>query len=315
MRSACILPALLAAHVIAIVSGIVNQEQQEQIKATWEAMAAEGMQPKSTVVTDHWGKAASDHFAEVLEKCIRNAAAEAAASFSTWGNSCHPPTEKIDRQAEILKKTLAPIRDSYGYPGALWCAFYSVVRTSPAPIWTHITHTAAGLHVALDRFLPCMQRMTGQEFDPNSDQPNNPNIDEWYNTLLCPYDLATCGEDELGTHGNEWQGVAVADFATNQNGQYLTHPCKVDKPVPPGATQSWAQQCRYIPLEENRRTMSCGLCGRLRRRLGKAPFTITPPPVHDPGQDHLYTQNLDFHPFGAWLANDAGWDVDETVPT
>jgi hypothetical protein len=155
--------------------------------------------------------------------------------------------------------------------------------------------------------------MTGKEFDPNSDQPNNPNFPDWYHTLLCPYDLDMCGNEELGENGNEWEGVSVDEFATNQNAQYLTQPCKVDKPDPPGATQTWAEQCTYIPTETRRRTMSCGMCGHLNRQLGKPPFTITPPPVNDPGNEHLYTANMDFHPFGAWLANDAGWDVDETV--
>lgn len=71
----------------------------------------------------------SVEFADALETCIRNAAAEAAASFSDWGNTCMPPTHKIDIQASILKRTLASIRDRYGYSGALWCAFYSLVSS------------------------------------------------------------------------------------------------------------------------------------------------------------------------------------------
>lgn len=45
----------------------------------------------------------------------------------------------VGMQAEIYTETLNPIRDQYGYTAALWCAFWSV-------------------------------RMTGQEFDANSDQ-------------------------------------------------------------------------------------------------------------------------------------------------
>ncbi|KAL1508522.1 hypothetical protein AB1Y20_004622 [Prymnesium parvum] len=221
-------------------------------------------------------------FANALEQCIRETAAAAAASHPSWANSCMPPTQKIDLQAAVLRRTLASIRERYGYSGALWCAFYSV-------------------------------RMTGLEYDPNSQQPNNPNIFDWYNTLVCPYDVDECGDDELGKYGDEWEGVSVAEHATNQNMQYVTHPCKVDKPVPAGLAMTWDEACQYINLEDQRRTMSCGLCGHLKRKVGKAPFTITPPPPNDPGNEHLYTGNMDFHPFGAWLANDAGFGVDETV--
>jgi hypothetical protein len=42
--------------------------------------------------------------------------------------------------------------------------------------------------------------------------------------------------------------------------------------------------------------MSCGLCGHLKRVFGKPPFFApTPPITHDA---HLFTTNLDFHPFG-----------------
>ena len=258
----------------------VAWEEQVNIRAAWDAAAANGMEPKPN--SPHLPKASSELFADALEQCIRNTAAGVAAAFPTWANSCMPPTEKIDLQAALLSRTLASIRDSYGYPGALWCAFYSV-------------------------------RMTGKEYDPNSDQPNNPNFPDWYHTLLCPYDLDTCGSDELGKHGNEWEGVSVAEFATNQNAQYATHPCKMDKSVSADSTLTWAEQCKYVALEENRRTMSCGLCGHLERKLGKAPFMVAPPPVNDPANEHLYTANMDFHPFGAWLANDGKWDVNKTV--
>lgn len=89
--------------------------------------------------------------------------------------------------------------------------------------------------------------------------------------------------------------------------------------------------------------MSCGLCGHLKRKLGAPPFTLEPPSVNDPGREHLcasaprtpltlhfamsvllmtcralsrYTANMDFHPFGAWLANNAarhGRSVEDLV--
>ena len=126
---------------------------------------------------------------------------------------------------------------------------------------------------------------------------------QWYQTLLCPYkldsstsDTTTCDKDPLGAKGDEWEGVSVEIFATNQNQQYLT---KATDP--------------YVADELDRRTMSCAMCGHLERRLGTPPFKLNPPPVDDPGNDHLYTSNMDLHPFGAWLANDAGWTPEQTV--
>ena len=105
----------------------------------------------------------SQEFADDLEQCIKDHATEAAASVPIWGSACMPPTEKIDYQAAIYTRTLASIRQKYGYTGALWCAFYSV-------------------------------RMTGKEFDPNSDQPNNrapPSAD---------FDPSICGASRLAAH-------------------------------------------------------------------------------------------------------------------
>ena len=167
-----------------------------------------------------------------------------------------PPTEKIDIQAAVYDTTLAPIRERYGYSAALWCAFYSV-------------------------------RMTGAEYDPKDTQPNNPNFFDWYESLLCPWDVDVCGSEPLGHNGDEWGGVPV-EGAPHQNAQYLTTPAD-----------------NYVQNEPQRRTMSCGLCGHLKRALGKPPFIVDPAPVEDPGNEHLYTANWDLHPFGAWLANDA----------
>ena len=194
-------------------------------------------------------------FADALVDCIHNHAREAANSLRIWGSACMPPTEKIDHQAAVYTRTLGGIRDEYGYSGALWCAFYSV-------------------------------RMTGAEYDPNSDQPNNPNFADWYATLACPWNITTCGDEPLGAHGNEWHGVP-ATWGSNQNAQY--------KPVPDDD---------YVQDEPNRRTMSCGLCGHLHRALGPPPFKLDPPPMPEEVAD-LYTNNWDFHPFGAWLANEA----------
>ena len=196
-------------------------------------------------------------FANALEQCIRTTAQAAADSFHTWGSACMPPTEKIDHQAAVLAQTLPPIRAKYGYAAALWCSFYSV-------------------------------RMTGAEYDPNDTQPNNPNFADWYASMLCPWELTTCGNEPLGLHGNEWDGVPVAWVPLErQNPQYMTEMPDI-----------------YSPSEPNRRTMSCGMCGHLERTFGKPPFTIDPPPITTPDAE-MYTSNWDMHPFGAWLANDA----------
>jgi hypothetical protein len=138
--------------------------------------------------------------------------------------------------------------------------------------------------------------MTGAEYNPNDSQPNNPNFPDWYVSLLCPWDLDVCGDEPLGHNGKEWEGISPRG-STHQNAQYLTDP-----PDP------------YVPGEPDRRTMTCGLCGHLKRRLGKPPlFASTPAITTHP---ELFTSNWDFHPFGAWLANEAaqhGHKVEEVV--
>ena len=176
----------------------------------------------------------SIEFASALEQCIRTAATEAAATVPEWGKSCMPPTEKIDRQAIILNRTLPGIRARYGYQASLWCALWSV-------------------------------RMTGKEYDPLDSQPNNPNIRDWVDSLMCPWDVSTCADDELGAHGDESQGVP-AKYAPKVNKQY---PAKFDSSAP-----GWNAQ-----FEPERRTMSCGLCRHLQQKLGTAPLMLEAAPV------------------------------------
>jgi len=131
-------------------------------------------------------------------------------------------------------------------------------------------------------------RMTGAEFDPNDTQPNNPNFFDWYASLLCPWEVEQCGYEPLGLNGNEWEGVPVAWVPLErQNAQYMTEMPDL-----------------YSPSEPDRRTMSCGLCGHLKRQLGAPPFTVEPPPI-TAADAAMYTANWDMHPFGSWLANDA----------
>ena len=77
-------------------------------------------------------------------------------------------------------------------------------------------------------------------YDPNSKQPNNPNYPDWYASLVCPWDIDECSNEELGEHGNEWEGVPAEWGGDRINAQYLV------KPADP-----------YLPGEPDRRTMSC----------------------------------------------------------
>eukprot|EP00966_Prymnesium_polylepis_P155920 3602761-Prymnesium_polylepis.1 len=132
-----------------------------------------------------------------------------------------------------------------------------------------------------------------EEPDPDNPQPNNPDFENWYNTLLCPWDLNVCGQEPLGKNGDENHGVPTEWSGAAQNLHYLDEP--------------------------GRRTMSCGLCGRLKQALGAPPFMIATDPavLSDPefGRN-WYFSKWDMHPFGAWLANEQraqGWALDETV--
>lgn len=62
----------------------------------------------------------SHDFADDLEQCIRNHAAEAARTLPDWADVCLPPTEKIDKQAAVYERTLASMYQKWGYQGALW---------------------------------------------------------------------------------------------------------------------------------------------------------------------------------------------------
>ena len=142
-------------------------------------------------------------------------------------------------------------------------------------------------------------------------QPNNPNFDVWYSQLMCPWDFPKdCGasDKELTAYEVEGQPVCPAHLqrdpaqcAPNQHPQYAIWP-----------------DDQYQQVDPLRRTMSCALCGRLKRT-----FPVGAP-VGAPGliqknvgveyslkgvpedQTHLFTAWWDMHAFGAWLANMAG---------
>lgn len=68
---------------------------------------------------------------------------------------------------------------------------------------------------------------------------------------MCPWDLDECGNARLGQHGNEWDGVPIA----------------------------WSNRAHPAYHGENRKTMSCGLCGHLRRELGVPPLILKVPRI------------------------------------
>jgi hypothetical protein len=127
-----------------------------------------------------------------------------------------PGTFIVDAQAAVYKQTLSPIMEKHGYVGALWCSFFTL-------------------------------RMF-HEPDPNDPQPNQPFYKLWYDSLVCPWDVAGCGGEPLGLHGAEKDGVPIEWAGERQHPQYAG--------------------------EYDRRAMSCGLCGHLFRKFGKPPFYV-----------------------------------------
>jgi hypothetical protein len=104
----------------------------------------------------------SHQFANDLAHCIQIAAKRAADSFPMWGDSCLASTLKVDTQADVLGQTITPFQDRYGYRAALWCSFWSA-------------------------------NMVGAKYDPNTPQPTSPQYDNWYETIVCPWNLNNCG--------------------------------------------------------------------------------------------------------------------------
>lgn len=83
--------------------------------------------------------------------------------------------------------------------------------------------------------------------DPNDPQPNQPFYKLWYESLVCPWDLGVCGDEPLGQSGYEGDGVPTEWAGDRQHPQYIG---------------------------EDRRAMSCGLCGHLRNVFGKPPYHV-----------------------------------------
>ena len=88
---------------------------------------------------------------------------------------------------------------------------------------------------------------TGADPDPNDPQPNQPFYKLWYESLVCPWDLGVCGDEPLGQNGYEGDGVPTEWAGDRQHPQYIG---------------------------EDRRAMSCGLCGHLLDVFGKPPHHV-----------------------------------------
>ena len=141
-------------------------------------------------------------------------------------------------------------------------------------------------------------------------QPNNPNFDVWYTQLLCPWDFPKyCGASDDELTDKEAKGQLVcpqneqgnpAKCAPNQHPQYAIWP-----PDP------------YQQVDPDRRTMSCALCGRLKRTFpAGAPVGAPDLIKQNIGVEYSlkgvpedekphFTAWWDMHAFGAWLANTA----------
>ena len=211
-----------------------------------------------------------------LEQCIRNHGTKLAETFPQWGNKCMPVTSKVDIQAKIYEETLTPIYEKHGYTAALWCAMYSL-----------------GMVPIVD-----------------TSQPNNPNFDVWYTQLMCPWNFpADCGSNDDELNDNEGWGQQVCPWdhqndprmcAPNQHPQYK---------IWPGADTP------YQSNDPDRRTMSCALCGRLKRTFPAGAPIAAPDLIKanlgieysmegvPEDEREQYTAWWDMHAFGAWLAN------------
>ena len=208
----------------------------------------------------------SEIFASALSQCIREAAARGASAFARWGDGCIQPTFKVDVQAEVLGETVTAFEEKYGYQAALWCTFYSARMSGEEfradnpqpnnPQFDDVSEgVAAGLSQSLTTYLLPKPHLS-QSLTMCTAVPFllPPRYDDWYGTILCPWDLNNCGAEELGLHGDERHGVPTAWAGDGQNFKYAGEP--------------------------ERRTMSCALCGFLDRTLGHPPVSC--PATHCP---------------------------------
>ena len=127
----------------------------------------------------------------------------------------------------------------------------------------------------------------------------------WRDNLFCPWNANTCQGEAIGSQEGEFADESAgvpADWGITQG--------RVDGDFNRG---------------EQGRAMSCGLCGHLERKFGRAPYHKTLPPEY--GSARLqrmrrdggvfgWWNEVDMHSFGAWLARDVherGRDPQETM--
>mmetsp|Transcript_56357 Transcript_56357/g.111874 ORF Transcript_56357/g.111874 Transcript_56357/m.111874 type:complete len:618 (-) Transcript_56357:1473-3326(-) len=163
----------------------------------------------------------------------------------------------------------------------------------------------------------------------DTSQPNNPNFDVWYSQLMCPWNFPQdCGANDNELTDVEANGVLVCE--ADENGNPVTDPAKC-------APNQHPQYAIYPPdqfqnYDKTRRTMSCALCGRLKRRFPAGAPIGAPDLIKKhlgveyslegipPEERHQFTAWWDMHAFGAWLANTAArnghegmWNQEEIV--
>ena len=111
--------------------------------------------------------------------------------------------------------------------------------------------------------------------------------EKWREYLFCPWNVDVCGYEQLGKRGHEKVGV----------------------------TSSWSQNGGTLNKEEDeQKTVSCGLCGHLKRDFGSPPYLGSSPPLDADTEARFETMRRagkgwwnewDLRAFGTWVANDA----------
>ena len=73
-----------------------------------------------------------------LEACIRDVAELIASSYHEWSDRwrCRDVSSKNGAQVQLMRRVLDPMRQTHGYPGALWCAMWTV-RMGYEPYYQH----------------------------------------------------------------------------------------------------------------------------------------------------------------------------------
>jgi len=84
-------------------------------------------------------------FAKDLAACARSGARELLLMKSMWDDLCLPTSVKVIHQSNFLSPAWTKMYDNHGFPGALWCAVYTVNKGGgslglhwSSYWWTHV---------------------------------------------------------------------------------------------------------------------------------------------------------------------------------